>query len=217
MAELLKVDARMRRGALELHLALETEAPIVSIIGPSGAGKSTCLRILAGLEREVEGEVQLGETRWLSSAERLFVPPWERRVGWVPQDSLLFPHRSVRSNLGWSRRSGPGGRADPDELLEMARWLGLEALLDRRPRHLSGGERQRVALGRALLSHPRLLCLDEPFAALDPELRARLRPELRARCLERGCRIVLVTHDRADIAALADEGWQIRRGRLQRH
>ena len=193
MAEL-HVDVAVGLGARSLALRLTADAPGVAVVGPSGAGKTTLLRVIAGLERRARGVVRLGGETWL--APDTFVPPWMRGVGWVPQDALLFPHLSVRENLGYAA-------ALPIE--PIAERLGVAHLLDRQPRLLSGGERQRVALGRAMAAAPRLLLLDEPFAALDRPLRARLSADVRAWANERGVPIVVVTHDTADVAALADE------------
>jgi molybdate transport system ATP-binding protein len=137
------------------------------------------------------------------------MPPWERGVGWVPQDHLLFPHLRVRENLAY-------GGADPVEVEEVAGRLMVDHLLERRPRRLSGGEQQRVALGRALLRRPRVLLLDEPFSALDRPLRGRVGEEIRRYAQEREIPVLLVSHDEADAAALAQEHWLLSQGRLER-
>jgi molybdate transport system ATP-binding protein len=183
-------------------------AVAIAIVGPSGSGKSTVLRILAGLEKRSVGRLAFRETTWQESATKQFVPPWERRVGWVPQDSILFPHLDVVGNLGWT------GAIDP-EIQEVADVLEIAPLLDRRSRNLSGGERQRVALGRAILSRPRLLLLDEPFAAVERRLRSRLAAEIRQLCRARRLPLVLVSHDEADVRVLADEVYELREGRLE--
>jgi molybdate transport system ATP-binding protein len=198
-----EVDVRLQLGPRTVALALATDARAVAIVGPSGAGKSTLLRVIAGLETRAAGTVRFAGAPW--QAPGVFVPAWERGTGWVPQDALLFPHLSVRENLGYA------GRRD---VAELADWLGVGALLDRMPRHLSGGERQRVALGRALAASPRLLLLDEPFSALDRPLRARLGAELRGRAGETP--MVTVTHDEADVAALAEEVWEVGEAGLRR-
>ncbi|MFW5925184.1 MAG: ATP-binding cassette domain-containing protein [Myxococcota bacterium] len=194
-------------GNLRLDVQLASGARRIAIVGPSGAGKSTCLRILAGLEHPTGAEVRFAGESWLGDGGRC--PPWERGVGWVPQDALLFPHRKVRDNLRWA------GRATPSELHEVAEWLEVTPLLDRRPRNLSGGERKRVALGRALLSAPRLLLLDEPFAALDPAMRDRVATSLRRYCDERGLPLVLVSHDSVDLHVLGVERWRLEGGCLR--
>jgi len=205
----LEVDVRVPLGAGELEIRLESDALTVAVFGPSGGGKSTLLRILAGVEKRATGVVRVGEEVWLDTDQGVFGPPWERGVGWVPQDYLLFPHLSVKENLSY-------GGGSPAQVEEMARLLFVDHLLERRPRRLSGGEQQRVALGRALLSDPRLLLLDEPFSALDRPLRNQVGSQLRAFVEVRGTPLLLVSHDEADAAALAREHWLLSQGRLRR-
>ena len=197
----LSVEVWVRRA--EMPMRLVSEASGVLITGPSGAGKSTFLRVLAGVEGSVRGTVTAFGQAWLTTTGSM--PSWTRQVGWVPQDALLFPHLTVRENLAYAGRG-----VDP----EVVAWLGLEALLDRAPGRLSGGERQRVALGRALFARPRVLLLDEPFAALDLPLRARLRDATAAWCQARDVRVVLVSHDARDGEGLATEHWRCVDGRL---
>ncbi len=203
----LRVELRVPLGGIELDVALRTRARAVAVVGPSGSGKSTLLRVLAGVEARGRGLVEVDGTRWQDPERGVLVPAWERRVGWVPQDALLFPHLSVAQNLGYAG-------AEPDELRAVARRLRIEGLLDRRPRRLSGGESQRVALGRALLSRPALLLLDEPFSALDRPLRLELARTVRAWTEERGLPLVLVSHDEEDADILADERLHLVDGRL---
>jgi len=173
-----RVEVEVPLGGRTLSLALESRGTALAIVGPSGAGKSTLLRVLAGVEPRARGRVEVDGVVWQDTAGGVVVPPWERRVGWVPQETLLFPHLSVRENLGYA------GAPDGD-LEELAGVLQVDHLLDRRPRRLSGGERQRVALGRALLSRPTLLLLDEPFSALDRPLRSQLTATVGALAGER--------------------------------
>lgn len=214
------LDLRLRPGARELVVRLDSRARTIAFAGPSGAGKTTLLRVLAGLDRRAEGRVvALGET-W--QAPGVFVPAWTRGVGWVPQEASLFPHLSVRENLlfgaargptpGATRAGVPAARLD-----EVAGWLGVGPLLDRAPRNLSGGERQRVALGRALLSAPRLLLLDEPFSALDRALRTEVGHALAAWCAEHTLPTVLVSHDERDFEPFGEvEVWRVEGGRVER-
>ena len=121
-----------------LRVELHTASTRIAVVGPSGSGKSTILRILAGVERRAHGAVLVKEHCWQDSSNGTWVPSWDRRVGWVPQETLLFPHLTVRENLSY-------GGALPDWVSETATLLQIEDLLDRRSRRLSGGERQRVA------------------------------------------------------------------------
>lgn len=202
----LEADLRIRLGPRELHLVLDSDALAIGLAGPSGAGKSTLLRVVAGLERRARGRLAVGGEVWQDVGT--FVPPWRRHAGWVPQEALLFPHLDVRANLAYAGATAADVEAT-------AAWLGVAALLDRAPRHLSGGERQRVALGRALLSRPRLLLLDEPFSALDKALRVRLAAELAERCRAAGLPLLVVSHDEADLAALAGSRWELREDALR--
>ena len=203
----LHVRVRVPLDAIDLDVDWRPESDHVAILGPSGSGKSTLLRALAGLEPNAEGRVSLGGEVWLDSDSGVSKPAWERRVGWVPQDALLFPHLSLRENLAYAG-------AEPSEVESMAGSLFLSDLLDRRPRFLSGGERQRVALGRALLSGPRLLLLDEPFSALDRPLRSEIASMVRTFARDNGTPIVLVSHDEHDAELLADERWVLVGGSL---
>ncbi len=193
---------------MALDAELETRNSAIAVVGPSGSGKSTLLRVLAGVESSATGHLRFDGVTWQDSAAQRFVPAWDRRVGWVPQDALLFPHLSVRQNLAYA------GASDV-QVEEMGALLQVTGLLNRRPRRLSGGEQQRVALGRALLSRPQLLLLDEPFSALDRPLRAVVTDRLRAFCEEHGVPLVLVTHDERDAEALAEERWLVSGGRLR--
>jgi molybdate transport system ATP-binding protein len=204
----LDADVALDVGALRLRAALATTSRRLAVVGPSGAGKSTFLRVLAGLEPKAGGRLAFRGVPWMDAARRLRVPPHRRGVGWVPQDVRLFPHASVRENLRFS------GASDA-EALDLARRLGVDALLDRRPRHLSGGEAQRVALARALLSRPRLLLLDEPFAAQDRARRADLSALLHEVVSEKDTVLVLVSHDERDVSSLAEEVHEMSEGALQ--
>jgi molybdate transport system ATP-binding protein len=193
---MLDLDLELGLPGRRVHVALATDARVVGIAGPSGSGKTTLLRVIAGLDRRAVGTVRaLGET-WQDATT--FVPAWERRAGWVPQDGVLFPHLTVEENLTYAGRDGLEAIVDR---------LAVRPLLGRAPRNLSGGERQRVALGRALLASPRLLLLDEPFSALDRPLRSRLSQEVAQWCADRALAVVLVSHDEADLRTFGAAAW----------
>jgi ABC-type Fe3+/spermidine/putrescine transport system ATPase subunit len=186
----------------------------VVILGPSGCGKTTLLRLIAGLEVPDSGRIRLAGTQ-VSAAGRALVPPHERGIGFVFQDLALWPHLTVQKNVEFVLESARTPRADrkarAHEVMTLVR---IEPLSSRYPHELSGGEQQRVALARALVGQPRVLLFDEPLASLDAELRATLRVEL-AR-LQRALRVttVYVTHDREDVAVLADRVVEMRAGRI---
>lgn len=199
------LDAKLslRRGDLVLDVGMALPARgITALFGPSGAGKSTCLRAIAGLERDSSGRVSFGHEVWQDSARRVFVPPHKRRLGYVFQEPSLFTHHSVAGNLDYGfRRAGRPAHLDREGMIDR---FGLRALLDRRTGTLSGGERQRVSMVRALLSDPALLLFDEPLSALDAAARGDLLG-----CLERlrgtlQVPMIYVSHNIDEVARLAD-------------
>ena len=174
---MLSVAFRGRVGAFALDAGFAVPARgVTALFGPSGCGKTTVLRAIAGLHRFADGTCLVGGEAWQD--RDTFVPPHRRAIGYVFQEASLFPHRSVRGNLLYAS----GGPAPPDAprfgFDEVVDLLGLEPLLGRGPTNLSGGERQRVAIGRALLSRPRLLLMDEPLSALDRSARDEIMPFL---------------------------------------
>lgn len=192
------VDVRVRRGGRELHVAFAAGAGVTVLVGPSGAGKTSTLEMVAGLLRPTSGHVRVAGRTLFDAAARIDLPPEQRRAGYAFQDARLFPHRRVRANLLY------GARGD-SRLAEVAATLDIAHLLDRWPRTLSGGEARRVAIGRALLSEPDFLLLDEPLSSLD-----RARREEAMRAIERvrdtaGLPIMLVTHDAAEAERLGEQ------------
>jgi molybdate transport system ATP-binding protein len=197
------IDIDHTRDGFALAARFSTPSGVTALFGRSGSGKTTLVDIVAGLIRPNRGRVTVDGQVLLDTAARKFVPSHRRRVGYVFQDSRLFPHLSVRRNLlygQWFARGGAGASSDFPSVVEL---LGIGALLDRAPDSLSGGEKQRVAIGRALLAHPRLLLMDEPLAALDESRRAEILPYLERLRDGAGVPILYVSHSVTEVARLA--------------
>jgi molybdate transport system ATP-binding protein len=201
-------------GGFALDAQFEIPKPgITALFGPSGSGKTTIVNAIAGLLKPQQARIVIGGETVLDTRARIAVPPRLRRIGYVFQDSRLFPHMNVESNLrfGW-RRSAM--RADESEFSRIVSLLGLEPLLARRPLKLSGGEKSRVALGRALLSSPRLLLLDEPLSALDGARKAEIMPYLERLRDEAKLPMLYVSHSLDEVARLADDVIVLQNGRV---
>lgn len=204
------IDAAFAGTLGDFSLDVAFAAPmqgVTALFGPSGCGKTTVLRCVAGLNR-LSGRLAVGGELWQDSAADAFLKPHRRPVGYVFQEASLFPHLPVRANLLYGARrtakvvSGNGGNAlGFDDIVAL---LGLGALLERAPDALSGGERQRVAVGRALLSRPRLMLMDEPLAALDQAAKEEILPYLEALHGNFAIPILYVSHDIAEVERLAD-------------
>jgi iron(III) transport system ATP-binding protein len=183
------------------------QGQLTAVLGASGAGKSTLLRLVAGFEAPTSGEIFI-DSKLVSSSKDVLAPE-KRGVGIVPQDSALFSHLTVSQNIGFGLPKGSDARVR--ELLEL---VGLADYGNRKPASLSGGQAQRVALARALAPRPKLILLDEPFSALDAELRGRLREDVRAVLRAENASAILVTHDQEEALSLADRVAVMRDGRV---
>ena len=208
---MLQVQVHRHIGTFDLDVRFDVEArEILAVHGPSGSGKTTLINLIAGLQRPDGGRIVVDGRVLFDSAERINVRPEARRVGYVFQDCRLFPHMSVASNLRYGRHRG-GSHVDFDQIVDL---LDIRGLLRRRPRSLSGGESQRVAIGRALLSSPSLLLMDEPLASIDPERKVEILPFIRRLRDTFALPIVYVSHAADEIAQIADRSIRIENGRL---
>jgi molybdate transport system ATP-binding protein len=197
----LAFDCRFRYSTgFLIDFAFETGPGITAIVGPSGAGKTTILNLIAGLLRPISGRIELRGKPLYSSAEGINLPPEARRVGYVFQDYQLFPHLSVAQNLRYGDRRAKSEHFSFDKAVEV---LDLGELLLRPPTSLSGGQKQRVAIGRAILRGASILLLDEPFSALDAELRRTVSEYLARAIAEFHIPALLVSHDLETVKGIA--------------
>ena len=211
---MLEVDIRHRFGRFELDAHFDAGAGLTVLFGRSGSGKTSIVNVIAGLIRPAEGRVAVDGVTLVDTGQRIFLPPHRRRIGYVFQESRLFPHLSVRHNLLYGRWFTPReGRRE--RLHDIVGLLGLGGLLDRRPAQLSGGERQRVAIGRALLASPRLLLMDEPLASLDAPRKEEILPYIERLRDEARLPIVYVSHAVAEVTRLATTMVLLSDGRVE--
>lgn len=203
-----EVDIVLERGTREIAVRFAAGAGITALVGPSGQGKTSTLDAVAGLLRPRAGRIVVGGVTLFDAAAGVNLAPEARAAGYVFQDLRLFPHLNVRDNLLFGTRlageEAPGA-ARRLSLEEVAGFLDIAPLLARRPRTLSGGEAQRVAIGRALLRSPRFLLMDEPLTALDPARRDAVIALIAAIRDRFGLPVLMVSHQQADVARLADQ------------
>jgi len=210
-----KIQKRLHgeAGDFELMASLEiAKGELAALFGPSGVGKTTLLRCIAGLEQPERGSVVVGGETWLDTGTRTCFTPQQRRVGYMFQDYALFPNMTVRGNLEFALRKGRG-KERVDELLDL---MELGEMQHHKPGVLSGGQKQRVAFARTLASEPRLLLLDEPFSALDTEMRSRLHEEVLRLQRQFGVAAILVSHDIGEVYKLANRVMVMEAGRIVR-
>ena len=208
------VDIRHRLGTFSLEASFASDGGVTALFGRSGSGKTSMIRIIAGLTRPDHGRVIFDGTTLADADKGIFIPRHRRRFGYVFQEARLFPHLNVRQNLNYGRwfAQKTERSENVDHIVDM---LGIGSLLERRPAKLSGGEKQRVAIGRALLSSPRLLLMDEPLAALDEARKAEILPYLERLRDETKIPIVYVSHSVAEVARLASSVVVMQDGRIE--
>lgn len=206
-------SCQLARPDFVFDAAFVAEGGVTALFGSSGSGKTTAIRLLAGLERPDEGQILVDGAPLLDTAKRIAIPPHRRRVGLVFQDALLFPHLSVKANLRYALWFTPKAerRIDIGAVVDV---LGIGHLMDRRPATLSGGERQRVAIGRALLTSPRLLLMDEPLASLDARRKLEILPFIEKLRDEFAIPIVYVSHAVEEVARLAAKVVKLENGKV---
>jgi len=200
---MIEVDIERWLGAFHLDVRFEAEAPIVGLFGRSGSGKTSVVNAISGIVRPSRGTIRINGICLFDSAKGIDVAPEKRRIGYVFQDALLFPHMDVEANLVYGQRlRAAGDRVIAQE--HVVELLGLGPLLRRRPQTLSGGEKQRVAIGRALLAQPRILLMDEPLASLDGRRKMEILAYIERLRDRLHMPIVYVTHSVGEITRLAD-------------
>jgi len=208
---MLAVDVKRTLPNFTLEVAFSSDGTI-ALFGPSGSGKTTVANLIAGLVKPDAGRIVVNGDVLFDSTQRIDVPAHKRRIGYVFQEGRLFPHMSVARNLDYGRRMNglPRDDNDHDRIVAM---LNLGHLLTRRPGKLSGGERQRIAIGRALLSKPRLLVLDEPLASLDAARKAEILPYLERLRAEK-LPMIYVSHQPDEVRRIADHVVRLEGGRV---
>jgi molybdate transport system ATP-binding protein len=210
---MIEIVVRHKLGAFAIEAAIRASGRILAISGPSGAGKTTVLNMIAGLVRPAEGRIAMGGVAFLDTATGLDMPTRMRRIGYVFQEPRLFPHLSVAGNLRYGARFAPKGArlVGFDDVVTL---LGIAPLLARRPARLSGGERQRVAIGRALLSSPRAMLLDEPLTAIDDARRRDILGLIEQLRDAFAIPMIFISHQAGEVERLANDIAVLNRGRL---
>lgn len=200
-----------------LDVNFHSTAKRIALFGPSGAGKSLTLRAVAGLLRPDAGRIEINGRVLFDSTAGICLPTQARRVAYLFQDYALFPHLTVAQNIAFGLRAGWRNPPKLGVPPQAQRWLEafeLQSIIGSYPSEISGGQKQRVALARALVSRPDILLLDEPFSALDSQLREKMREELKELQMQLDVPMLLITHDPADVQALAQEVFEVRDGQV---
>ncbi len=210
-----RLVSRDRQFALDI--GFESDSHRIAMFGPSGSGKTLTLRAIAGLLAPESGRIVLNGRTLFDSESGIDLPPQERRVAYLFQDYALFPHLTVAQNIAFGLNHGwrnPRRRELPPEAAHWVDAFGLREIVNQYPAEISGGQKQRVALARALAPKPDIVLLDEPFSALDPALRTRMREELLSLQANLEVPMVVISHDPQDVEILGDHVLEIREGRI---
>lgn len=210
---MLEVNVEKKLGEFELKVDFQAAGGVTALFGPSGAGKSSLVNLIAGLLQPDRGRITSDGKVLFDQRRKIDLPPEKRGVGYVFQEGRLFPHLSVKSNLLYGMRLKPPSEKQL-ELEEVVELMGISHLLKRRPASLSGGEKQRVAMGRALLTSPRLLLMDEPLASLDQARKNEVLPFLAELPRKMQIPIIYVSHSLAEVDFLADRVVKISNGKM---
>ena len=218
---MIQLQINIGRSAFQLSLDIQLPGQgITAIFGPSGSGKTTFLRAVAGLEKNPKGRIQIGTNIWQDTKQGIYLPTWQRPLGYVFQESSLLPHLSVTENLNFglkrALKSASSAQTEANKALQASvELLGIGSLLQRMPNELSGGERQRVAIARAIAMQPQLLLMDEPLASLDATRRQEIFPWLARLRDELKIPMLYVTHSAEEVTRLADHLVVLEQGRVK--
>lgn len=212
---MIEISVKLKRQDFELDVSLALSQRVTAIFGPSGAGKSTLLSVIAGISKPDQGRVVINGNAVFDSEKKINIPIHQRKIGLVFQDGRLFPHLNVEHNLTYPLKFIPED-AQQFKLKEIINLLEIDTLLNRRTHQLSGGEKQRVALGRALLSSPRLLMLDEPMASLDEALKSQILPYLKKVADEINIPMIYISHAKEEIMQITDNVIYVNAGKIVR-
>ncbi|MDO5018278.1 MAG: ATP-binding cassette domain-containing protein [Lagierella massiliensis] len=204
---MLSVEILKKLELFDIDLKFNLNKEILALQGPSGSGKTTTLNIISGLLKGDRCEIQNGDMILESTKKNIYLPTRNRQIGYMFQDYALFPHFNVRKNIKFAMK-------DETVFKELVEVLELEDLLDRYPSDISGGEKQRVALARTLVTRPKVLLMDEPFSALDVDLRKKLYKSFRKIIEELNIPVLIITHDNNEAMILADKIIHINKGKI---